>query len=112
MLTSDPDAPAEELTRRATIAYEAGCGGVVCAAGDLGIVAEAAPGLKRIVPGIRPAEVSADDQARAATPEAAIRAGADLLVIGRAVTSSGDPVGAAGAIHTEVESALRNAGRL
>jgi orotidine-5'-phosphate decarboxylase len=112
VLTSDKEAPAEELARRAAIAYEAGCGGIVCAADDLAIVADAAPGLKRIVPGIRPAEVSADDQARAATPEVAIRAGADLLVIGRAVTASDNPVGAAGAIHAEVAAALQGAGRL
>ena len=69
----------------------AGCGGIVCAASDLAVVAVAAPGLRRVVPGIRPAQVGHDDQARVATPSAALRAGADLLVIGRAVTGAADP---------------------
>jgi orotidine-5'-phosphate decarboxylase len=102
VLTSDTDAPADELARRARIAFESGCGGVVCAASDLEVVAAAAPGLKRVVPGIRPSEVAVHDQARVATPSEALRRGADLLVIGRAVTGAADPVQAAAAIHREV----------
>ncbi len=44
----------------------------------------------KVVPGIRPAGTAAHDQARAATPQAALAAGADLLVIGRAVTGAAD----------------------
>jgi orotidine-5'-phosphate decarboxylase len=46
------------------------------------------------VPGIRPASAQAQDQKRIATPKAAIAAGADILVIGRAITSAKDPVAA------------------
>jgi orotidine-5'-phosphate decarboxylase len=102
VLTSDADAPPAELERRARIATDAGCAGVVCAASDLGVVGRAAPGLRRVVPGIRPANVAADDQARSATPAAAIEAGADLLVIGRAVTGAADPEKAAAAISDEI----------
>ena len=65
-----------------------------------------APDLLTVVPGIRPAGVGADDQARPATPAAAIAAGADVLVIGRAVTHADDPAAAAAAIAAEVAAAL------
>jgi orotidine-5'-phosphate decarboxylase len=107
VLTSDSDAPPEELARRAAIAADGGCGGVVCAASDLAVVSAAAPGLLKVVPGIRPSQVGADDQARVATPGDAIRAGADLLVIGRAVTASADPEAAAASVRDEVAEALR-----
>jgi hypothetical protein len=42
--------------------------------------------VSRVVPGIRPAGAGLHDQARSATPESAVAAGADILVIGRAVT--------------------------
>jgi orotidine-5'-phosphate decarboxylase len=47
---------------------------------------------------VRPAGTDAHDQARVATPEAALAAGADLLVIGRAITGAADPGAAAAAI--------------
>jgi orotidine-5'-phosphate decarboxylase len=106
VLTSDQEAPPEELVRRSIIAAESGCCGVVCAASDLSVVSAAAPGLKKVVPGIRPADASADDQARIATPAAAIRAGADLLVLGRAVTAAPDPEFAAGRVRDEVAMVL------
>ena len=54
-------------------------------------------------PGIRPAGTDAQDQARIATPEAALMAGADLLVIGRPITGAPDP----GAAAAMLGSALR-----
>jgi orotidine-5'-phosphate decarboxylase len=98
VLTSEVDAPTQLLRDRAALAAAAGCGGVVCAASDLSEIRRAAPRLVTVVPGIRPAGVSADDQARAADPGAAVRAGADILVIGRAVTGADDPEAAAAAI--------------
>jgi orotidine-5'-phosphate decarboxylase len=53
---------------------------------------------------------SADDQARPATPGAAAAAGADLLVIGRAVTAAADPEAAAAAVTDDVARALEDAG--
>ena len=78
VLTSEP-ADAAALAQRVAIADEAGCGGLVCAAGDLAEVARLAPDLLTVVPGIRPAGVAADDQARPATPSEAIVAGAHVL---------------------------------
>ena len=108
VLTSDADAPPELLTQRVFLALAAGCGGVVCAAADLPAVRTAPGGdaVQAVVPGIRPAGGAADDQARVATPAAAIAAGADLLVIGRPVTRAADPAAAAAAVAAEVASAF------
>lgn len=105
VLTSDAEAPASVLAERAALAAEAGCGGLVCAASDLGITRRVAPDLLKVVPGIRPAGVARDDQARAATPAAALAAGADLLVVGRAVTTAEEPERVAAALLDEVTGA-------
>lgn len=102
VLTSDGDAPAHILPKRVQAALEAGCGGIVCAASDVAEAKQYGPRLFTVVPGIRPAGAPRHDQARAATPEEAITSGADLLVIGRAVTHSTDPAMAADAIATAV----------
>ncbi|HLX87351.1 MAG TPA: orotidine 5'-phosphate decarboxylase / HUMPS family protein, partial [Acidimicrobiales bacterium] len=65
-----------------------------------------APDLVKVVPGIRPQGVPADDQARAATPAEAIRAGADLLVVGRAVTGASDPERVAAALLEELADSI------
>jgi len=102
VLTSESDAPEDVLVARAVLAAQAGCGGVVCAAPDLPVVRRAAPGLRAVVPGIRPLGTPGDDQGRIATPAGAIAAGADLLVVGRAVTSAPDPERAAAEIADAV----------
>src|SRR5262245_51544430 len=94
VLTSDPDTRAFDA--RLATAVEAGCDGVVCSAHE--IRASAAAGMLTMVPGIRPAGVDVNDQARVATPEAAIRDGATWLVIGRSVTAAPDPAAAAASI--------------
>ncbi len=106
VLTSDKDASAELLGSRASVAVGTGCLGVVCAAKDLEVVRSRAPGLLTVVPGIRLAGSSRDDQARAAEPAPAIAAGADLLVIGRTVTGAGDPEAAAAHLADAVQAAL------
>ena len=58
-----------------------------------------------VIPGVRPAGSEAGDQARVATPEAALRAGADYLVIGRPITASPEPAKAALAILEEMARA-------
>jgi orotidine-5'-phosphate decarboxylase len=102
VLTSDADAPPHIVPKRVMVAAEAGCGGIVCAASDLKDVHEYAPRLHRVVPGIRPAGVDANDQARTATPREALEAGADVLVIGRPVTLAPDPVAAAAALVADL----------
>lgn len=95
-----PDALAE---RRARLAAEAGVGGLVCSAAEVARIRDAVgPAVRLVTPGIRPAGASAGDQRRVATPAAAIRDGADLLVIGRAVTAAVDPEAAAAAICAEI----------
>ncbi|HVE46399.1 MAG TPA: orotidine-5'-phosphate decarboxylase [Acidimicrobiales bacterium] len=95
VLTSDSDVPPHVLGARVRAALEAGCGGIVCASSDVREAKLLAPRLVTVVPGIRPAGAGRDDQARAATPQAALAAGADLLVIGRAVTAAADRAKAA-----------------
>jgi len=103
VLTSDPDASA--LDARLELARISGCEGVVCAGSD--VPRARARGLATMVPGIRPAGVTADDQARVDTPGSAIARGADWLVIGRAVSAAPDPEVAAAVIADEVDAALR-----
>ncbi len=79
-----------ELTKRA------GLDGVVCSPHDLvGIRHDLGRDFLTVVPGIRPAEAAVQDQKRVATPAAALEAGADILVIGRAITGAADPAKAA-----------------
>jgi orotidine-5'-phosphate decarboxylase len=58
-----------------------------------------------VTPGIRPAGDTAGDQARTGTPAAAVRAGADYLVIGRPIYAADDPADAFHRISAEVERA-------
>jgi orotidine-5'-phosphate decarboxylase len=102
ILTSDADAPPHILGKRVQAAVEGGCGGLVCAAGDVKEAKQLAPRLVAVVPGIRPAGAASHDQARAATPQAALAAGADLLVVGRAVTAAPDRAAAAAEIAASV----------
>src|SRR5205085_5470482 len=90
LITSDDGAPPHILGKRVQAAVEGGCRGIVCAASDIKQAKQLAPRLIAVVPGIRPAGMATHDQARAATPQSALEAGADLLVIGRAVTAATD----------------------
>ena len=95
VLTSDDDAPPHVLGKRVQTAVESGCRGIVCAATDVREAKLLAPRLVTVVPGIRPAGASRDDQKRTSTPQGALAVGADLLVIGRAVTAAADRAKAA-----------------
>lgn len=92
--------PMSDAVRRlAALAVEAGARGLVCSPQEVAAVrAEVGPDITLITPGIRPVGASAHDQARTATPEEALRAGANLLVIGRPITGAPDPGAAAAAI--------------
>ena len=80
----------------ADLAKRAGLDGVVCSPHDLvGIRHDLGRDFLTVVPGIRPADAATQDQKRVATPSAAIAAGADILVIGRAITGAADPAKAA-----------------
>lgn len=85
-------------------AVDAKCGGIVCSASDLVLSANLSERLIRVVPGIRLPGDSYDDQQRVATPADALAAGADMLVIGRAVTSADDPIAASERLHSHLVS--------
>lgn len=87
--------PGRQVARLAKLAAVAGVEGVVCSVKELGDVAQVAPALVKVTPGVRPVGADAGDQARVATPVEAMRRGADLLVIGRPITRAEDPVAAA-----------------
>ncbi len=95
VLTSDPDA--STFPARLDAAVAGGCGGVVCSVRELPEVKDRSR-LLAVVPGIRLPGRATHDQARVGTPADAIAAGADLLVIGRAVTAAPDPEAAAAAL--------------
>lgn len=84
--------PARLASRLAVLAADSGCDGVVCSAREASQL-RAAHGASFVLvtPGIRPAGSEADDQRRTVTPAAAVRAGADYLVVGRPVTAAVDP---------------------
>jgi orotidine-5'-phosphate decarboxylase len=87
------DAHAQNLAK---LTHDAGLDGVVCSPLDLDSIRASLPrNFLTVVPGIRPEGVGAQDQKRVATPKAAIAAGADILVIGRAITGAADPAKAA-----------------
>lgn len=90
-----PDA----VLRLAVLSVEAGAQGLVCSPREVSAVrSEVGRDVTLITPGVRPAGAEAHDQARIATPEEAVLAGADLLVIGRPITRAPDPGAAAAAI--------------
>ncbi|MBX6768267.1 MAG: orotidine-5'-phosphate decarboxylase [Actinomadura rubrobrunea] len=101
------EGPAHDAVRRlAALAVEAGAQALVCSPQEVAAVrAEVGPGVTLITPGVRPAGAATQDQARVATPEEALAAGADLLVIGRPVTGAADP----GAAAADIAAALRRA---
>jgi orotidine-5'-phosphate decarboxylase len=99
VLTSEPDASA--FPERLEAASRAGCDGVVCSMHEVEEARRA--GLRTMVPGIRLAGADHDDQARVGTPDGAIAAGADWIVLGRTVTAARDPEAAAADVHAVVE---------
>jgi orotidine-5'-phosphate decarboxylase len=88
-----------QVLRLADLALRAGADGLVCSAREIAPLRDAfGAGPILVTPGIRPAGSAADDQARVATPEQAVRDGADYIVVGRPVTQAADPAAAAAAI--------------
>lgn len=98
-------APVPDTVRRlAQLALSAGAGGVVCSPDEAAMLrAQLGPSAFLCTPGVRPLGASRGDQARAQTPSATLKAGSDLLVVGRPVHGADDPVLAARAIAEELE---------
>ena len=96
----------ELVAERAAQARDIGVDGIVCSAAEAELLKPAlGPGMVLVTPGIRPAIADADDQKRIMTPAAAIKAGADYLVVGRPVVAAPDPKAAADAIVAEIAAA-------
>jgi len=94
------------VRRLAALSVAAGARGVVCSPREVAEVrGEVGPDITLITPGVRPVGAEAHDQARIATPEEALRAGADLLVIGRPITGAADPGAAAAAVAASLRRA-------
>lgn len=98
----------QAVTNLALLAAEAGVQGIVCSASDVGML-RALSELRHttlITPGIRLPGQSNDDHDQAATPEEAVRDGADYIVVGRPITLATDPVAALDAIEKSVRKGL------
>ena len=96
----------ELVERRIRQAIDCGVDGIVSSPHEAALAREiGGPDFLVVTPGVRPAWSAKNDQARAATPEAAIRAGASHLVCGRPITAANDPRAAALKVAGEMAEA-------
>ncbi len=100
--------PGAAALRLGQLALAAGAAGLVCSPAEVGALRAAlGPRPLLVVPGIRPEGSARGDQQRVGTPGDAIRAGANLLVVGRPIREAPAPRAAAEAILGEIADALR-----
>lgn len=96
-----------QVERLAKFAKHCGLDGVVCSPRETALVRKACgPDFLIVTPGVRPLGSDLADQRRVTTPAEAMRAGSDILVIGRPITDAADPAAAARAIVQEIEAML------
>jgi orotidine-5'-phosphate decarboxylase len=94
----------QQVLRLARLALDNGADGLICSAHEIAVLRDAfgsRPLL--VVPGIRPTGSAVGDQARVMTPEQAVQAGADYIVVGRPITGAEDPAAAAAAIAAAIK---------
>jgi orotidine-5'-phosphate decarboxylase len=103
----------DDLTRlvikRAAMAKQAGCKGIVCSALEVKMIKETfGQDFIAVTPGIRPDWDAGgkNDQRRVTTPSRAVEDGSDYLVIGRPIRDAKDPKDAALRIAQEIETVL------
>jgi orotidine-5'-phosphate decarboxylase len=100
----------DAVLRLSGLAVAAGARGLVCSPREVAAVRrEVGDGITLITPGVRPAGQSRHDQARVATPQEALLAGADLLVVGRPITAAADPGAAAAALAADIRRSVHGA---
>jgi orotidine-5'-phosphate decarboxylase len=98
--------PGENVMRLAALARDARCAGVVCSPHEVpDLKAYFGAAFEALCPGIRPSGAAHGDQKRVATPEFAVEAGADYLVVGRPIVKASDPGAAAREILATMEAA-------
>jgi len=91
----------ETVVSMARYLLECGCDGVISSAEEAAVLREQLePGVLIVTPGIRDAEDDSNDHKRLGTSEAAIKAGADYIVVGRPIYQKDDPRRAA-TIYTD-----------
>ncbi|BAT34908.1 orotidine-5'-phosphate decarboxylase [Escherichia albertii] len=96
--------PADYAERLAALTQKCGLDGVVCSAQEAVRFKQAfGQDFKLVTPGIRPQGSDAGDQRRIMTPEQALAAGVDYMVIGRPVTQSVDPEQTLKAINASLQ---------
>ena len=96
----------DTVLRWARLARRSGADGIVASPREAAAIrTECDSSCVVVTPGIRPAGSGQDDQRRTATPAEAVRAGADILVVGRPVTAADAPIAAARSILAEIEQA-------
>jgi orotidine-5'-phosphate decarboxylase len=82
----------QQVSDLAALTQQAGLDGIVCSALEAGMVkGQFGPQFLTVTPGIRLAGDAKDDQTRIITPEQAVKAGSDFLVVGRPITRSPTP---------------------
>ena len=95
-----------QVDRLAFLSKDAGLDGVVCSAREIEHLRRRfGAHFTLVVPGIRPAWSTTDDQKRVMTPAKALALGADYLVIGRPITRATNPTEAARRIARELAPA-------
>lgn len=92
------------VLRRAAWAHDLGANGVISSPQEITVLRSQFPALEICTPGIRPAGSDKGDQNRVATPQDAIKAGANYLVIGRPITKANSPRQAAQNIVEQLNS--------
>lgn len=94
------------VTRLAKLARDSGLAGVVCSAREIAAVRHATgKDFLITVPGIRPRGSDVADQKRVMSPDEAVAAGADIIVVGRPITKAADPASATRAITATLKAA-------
>ncbi len=87
-----PGTVGELVARRVANARDCGMDGLICSPLEVARVREIAGAAAILVtPGVRSAGAAVGDQKRVATPEEALGAGANYLVMGRQITRAADP---------------------
>ena len=95
-----PGALPDLVAERAARAFEAGADGVIASPQEAALIRALPEAADKLIvtPGVRPDGADLGDQKRVATPQSALAAGADHVVVGRPIWKSDDPRAATRAI--------------